>query len=253
MITIKSKSEIKLMKDAGKLLAETLQLIEEKTVPGITTLELDTIAEKFIRKHGGIPAFKGVQMPGAIDFPGTLCTSVNEQVVHGIPGDRMLQNGDILSVDCGVLIGGYYSDAARTIPVGKISAEAKKLIEVTRESFFMGMDQAIVNNRIYNISAAIEDCITKEGYSAVRNLFGHGIGEELWEDPTIPNFRTIKKGPRLSSGMTLAIEPMINIGGHSVKTLADGWTVITADHSLSAHYENTVLITDNGPEILTVT
>lgn len=253
MIAIRSEREILKMKHAGAILGECLLRLEELVKPGVTTYELDIFAEQFILKHNGLPAFKGVEMPGTFDFPASICASVNDQIVHGIPSKKtVLKDGDIISIDCGVLIDGYFSDAARTFAVGNISDEAEKLINVTRESFFKAADAAVEGKRVYNISAAVEDYVTPYGFSIVRSLVGHGIGQELWEEPQIPNYKTVSKGPRLRNGMVLAIEPMINVGDYHTKTLSDGWTVVTIDGSLSAHYENTVVLTENGPEIITL-
>jgi methionyl aminopeptidase len=253
MINIKSQREIELMRNANQIVAETLKLIEESIHPGITTAELDKLAERFIRSKGAIPSFKGY--PGMNgDFPASICASVNEEVIHGIPGHRELKNGDIISVDVGTYINGFNGDAARTFKVGEVSTDADKLIEVTRQSFFEGIKLAKEGNRLYDISKAIQDYVEAYGYQAVRDYVGHGIGREMHEQPSIPNqiYEVKGRGVRLQKGMTLAIEPMINIGGYQVKTLKDGWTVVTSDGSLSAHYENTILITDGEPEVLTL-
>ena len=247
MIIIKNNKEIALMREAGKLVGETLLLIEEKVRPGITTAELDRIAEEFITKHGAKPSFKGLY-----GFPASLCISVNEQVVHGIPGGYVLKDGDIISVDCGVQANGFHGDAARTFAVGNISEEAKKLIDVTEKSFFKGIEYANVGNRLTDISHGIQSYVEANGFSVVRDFVGHGIGRVVHEDPDIPNFGKPGKGPKLAVGMALAIEPMVNIGNYKVKTLKDNWTVVTSDGSLSAHYENTIVILPDGPEILTL-
>ena len=247
MIFIKNDKEINLMREAGKIVAETLLLIEEKVRPGITTAELDRIAEEFITKHGARPSFKGLY-----DFPASLCISVNEQVVHGIPGGYALKDGDIISVDCGAYLNGFHGDAARTFGVGNISEEARKLIEVTKESFFKGIEYAKVDNRLTDISHGIQSYIESQGFSVVRDFVGHGIGRVVHEDPEVPNFGKPGKGPRLVKGMALAIEPMVNVGSYKVKTLSNDWTVVTSDGSLSAHYENTIVILPDGPEILTL-
>jgi methionyl aminopeptidase len=252
MISIKSKSEIELMRKAGELLARAHQVIEDAIKPGVTTLELDRIVEDFIRKNNAIPSFKGYKgFSGAIDYPGSICASVNNEVVHGIPGLRELKDGDIISVDIGVYLNGYHSDAARTFPVGNVSDEAARLIEVTKQSFYEGIKYAVRGNRIIDISGAIQDYVEKFGYSVVREYVGHGIGKEMHESPQIPNYRTRERGPRLEPGMALAIEPMVNEGKYHVKLLSNKWTVVTADGSLSAHYENTVVVTDADPVILT--
>lgn len=247
MIIIKNNQEIEYMRQAGKVVGETLLRLEELIKPGITTAEIDKVAEEFITKQGAKPSFKGYG-----GFPASLCISVNEEVVHGIPGNRFLQEGDIVSVDCGAILNGYQGDAARTFPVGKISDEAMKLINVTRESFFKGIERALVGNRLTDISHAIQQYVEAEGFSVVRDYVGHGIGKDLHEDPEVPNFGRPGRGPKLVSGMVLAIEPMVNIGGFHVKTQSNQWTVVTVDGSLSAHYENTVAILPEGPEILTL-
>lgn len=247
MIIIKNNKEIALMREAGKLVGETLLLIEEKVRPGITTAELNRIAEEFITKHGAKPSFKGLY-----GFPASLCISVNEQVVHGIPGGYVLKDGDIISVDCGAQLSGFHGDAARTFAVGNITEEAKKLINVTKESFFKGIEYAKVGNRLTDISHGIQSYVEANGFSIVRDFVGHGIGRVVHEDPDIPNFGRPGKGPKLAVGMALAIEPMVNIGNYKVKTLNDNWTVVTSDGSLSAHYENTIVILPDGPEILTL-
>ena len=247
MIIIKNDKEIDLMRIAGRIVAETLLLVETKVKPGITTAELDRIAEEFITKHGAIPSFKGLY-----GFPASLCISVNEQVVHGIPGGYVLKEGDIISVDCGAHINGFHGDAARTFAVGNISEEANKLIKVTEESFFKGLEFAKVGNKLTDISHEIQRYVEASGFSVVRDFVGHGIGKSVHEDPEIPNFGRPGRGPKLVTGMTLAIEPMVNMGTYRVATLGDDWTVVSADKSLSAHYEITVVILPDGPEILTL-
>lgn len=248
MIIIKNDMEIEYMRKAGKLVGETLARLEEVIKPGITTAEIDRIAEEYIVKHGAKPSFKGYN-----GFTGSICASINEEVVHGIPTPkRILQEGDIISIDCGAILNGYQGDAARTVSVGKISIEAEKLIEVTKESFFKGIEKAVIGNRLTDISHAIQTYAEGFGYSVVRDFVGHGIGRDLHEDPEVPNFGRPGRGPKLLHGMVLAIEPMINMGRYHVNVQPNGWTVITEDHSLSAHYENTVAILENGPEILTL-
>jgi methionyl aminopeptidase len=247
MIIIKTEKEIDLMRQAGKIVAETLLLVEKKVKPGVTTAELDRIAEEFITKHGAKPSFKGLY-----GFPASLCISVNDQVVHGIPGDYVLKEGDIISVDCGAEINGFHGDAARTFAVGEISEDARKLIKVTEESFFKGLEAAIAGNKLTDISHNIQKHIEANGFSVVRDFVGHGIGKAVHEDPEVPNFGRPGRGPKLVAGMALAIEPMVNMGTYRVKTAGDDWTVVTADKSLSAHYENTVVILPDGPEILTL-
>ena len=253
MLSIKSKSEIELMKRTCEIVAVAHELIREAVRPGITTLELDTIAADYIKKQNAIPSFLGVKcgVPGGPDFPGTICASVNNEVIHGIPGLRVLKDGDIISVDIGAFKNGFHADAARTFPVGRVSEKAGKLIEATRQSFYEGVKYAVAGNRIVDISKAVQDYVEGFGYSVVRDFVGHGIGRELWEPPQIPNYRTRERGPRLEAGMTLAIEPMVNEGRHQIAMLDNKWTVVTADGSLSAHYENTIAITDTDPIIMT--
>ncbi len=247
-ITIKSRSEIEKMREAGRLLALVHEELAKHVRPGISTKELDKIGEDKIRSLGCIPSFLNYN-----GFPASICISLNDRVVHGIPSKHeILQEGDIVSLDAGLIYQGYHSDAARTVAVGKVSAEAQRLIDVTRQSFFEGMRYAKEGCHLYDISAAIEDYVVAHGYSCVRDLVGHGIGTQLHEDPQIPNFRQRRRGVLLKSGMTLAIEPMVNEGRYDVCVLEDDWTVVTDDGLLSAHYENTVLITDGEPEILTL-
>lgn len=247
-VSIKSAREIGLMRESCKILSEVHAKLGEAIRPGISTLEIDTLGEKLIRSYGCEPNFLNYN-----GYPASICVSVNEEVVHGIPvKERILQEGDIVSLDAGLIYKGYHSDAARTYPVGNVSAEAAKLIEVTRQSFFEGIQYAKTGNHLYDISNAIDAYCTSFGYGVVRALVGHGIGTKLHEDPQIPNFRQWKKGIKLKPGMTLAIEPMVNIGSCEVVWLDDDWTVVTEDGSLSAHYENTVLITEGEPEILTL-
>ncbi|TDX47816.1 type I methionyl aminopeptidase [Orenia marismortui] len=246
MIIRKSRREIEIMKKAGKIVAETHALLAEKVAPGITTGELDRIAEEFVLSKGAKPAFKGYQ-----GFPYTLCISINEEVVHGFPGKRVLESGDIISIDMGVIIDGYYGDSAYTLAVGQVSEKANGLLKATEESLYKGIEQAVTGNRLSDISNAVQNHAEKHGYSVVRRFVGHGIGRGLHEDPQIPNFGPAGRGPRLKEGMVLAIEPMINIGTHKVKVLDDGWTAVTTDGELSAHFEHTVAITKKGPEILT--
>ncbi|MCR4432169.1 MAG: type I methionyl aminopeptidase [Tepidanaerobacteraceae bacterium] len=247
MIILKSRREIDIMKKAGKIVAMTLEKIQKAIRPGITTAELDRIAEDFIKSSGAYPTFKGYR-----GFPAAICTSVNEEVVHGIPGLRVLKDGDIISIDVGASFQGYNGDAARTFIVGSADEKAVDLIETTKESFFQGLVFAKQDFRLSDISHAIQTYVEKRGYSVVRDYVGHGIGRKMHEDPQIPNFGPPHRGPRLKAGMTLAIEPMVNAGGYEVYTLKNRWTVVTKDGSLSAHYENTVLITESEPEILTM-
>lgn len=247
MISIKSPREIELMRIAGRIVAETLELMRESIRPGITTKELDTIAEAHIRKSGGIPAFKGYN-----GFPASICSSINEQVVHGIPGSTVLKDGDIIGIDIGAVYEGYYGDAARSYGIGRIDDEVEKLLRVTEESFFAGIEYALEGNRLSDISNRIQKHVESNGFSIVRDFVGHGIGTNMHEEPQIPNYGPPGKGPRLVAGMALAIEPMVNLGRYAVKVLHDGWTVVTADGKPSAHYENTIVITKDKPEILTL-
>lgn len=248
MVSIKSQNEIALMREAGKLLAQTHEELKNAIRPGMSTLEIDKLGEKIIRGFGCIPSFLNYN-----GFPASICVSVNDEVVHGIPcKERILMEGDIVSLDAGLIYKGYHADAARTYGVGKISANAQKLIDVTQQSFFEGIKMAKDGNHLHDISNAIADYCESFGYGVVRDLVGHGIGKNLHEDPQIPNFRQRRRGIKLQKGMTLAIEPMINEGTYEVAWLDDDWTVVTDDGSLSAHYENTILITDGEPEILTI-
>lgn len=247
MIILKNNQEIELMRRAGRIVAETLLVVEKNVRPGITTAELDIIAEEFITKHEAKPSFKGLY-----GFPSTLCISVNDEVVHGIPGSYVLKEGDIISIDCGAFLNGFHGDAARTFKVGKISKEAQSLIDVTEKCFFEGLKFANVGNYLTDISHQIQRYVEDSGFSVVRNFVGHGIGRNVHEDPEVPNFGRPGRGPKLHAGMVLAIEPMVNQRTHKVRTLADGWTVVTNDGGLSAHYENTVAILPDGPEILTL-
>lgn len=249
MIIIKSSQEIERMKEAGKIVAEVHNEIQDNIAPGISTYELDQIAERIIKKHKAIPSFKGYG-----GFPASICASVNEEVVHGIPSKKViLKDGDIISIDVGAKINGFHGDAARTHAVGKICSSAKKLMEVTKQSFFEGLKYCTTEHRLYDVSHAIQKYVEENGFSVVRDLVGHGIGRDLHEDPQVPNFGKSGYGPRLTKGMVLAIEPMVNQGTYDVRVLDDQWTVVTADKKLSAHYENTIAITEGQPEILTMT
>lgn len=248
-ITIKSSREIELMTEAGRILEIVHNELGKALRPGMSTKAIDKLGEEVIRSYGCIPSFLDYN-----GYPASICVSVNEEVVHGIPSEhRIIQEGDIVSLDAGVIYKGYQSDAARTHAIGEISEEAKKLIEVTRESFFEGIKYAREGNHLFDISAAIGKYAEDRGYGVVRDLCGHGIGTVLHEAPEIPNYAMNRKGVKLKAGMTLAIEPMINIGGWEVDWMDDDWTVVTRDHSLSAHYENTVLITEGEPKLLTLT
>ncbi|WP_371376862.1 type I methionyl aminopeptidase [Sporomusa aerivorans] len=246
MIILKSQRELNYLRDAGRIVAETLEEIKKAVKPDVTTLELDRVAEEYIIKKGAKPAFKGYH-----GFPGSICASVNEEVVHGIPGLKRLKNGDNVSIDIGAIISGFCGDAAITVPVGEVDAEVEKLIEVTEQSLYKGIEQAMAGNRLSDISHSIQTYAERHGYGVVRDFVGHGIGRNMHEDPQVPNYGLPGRGPRLKAGMTLAIEPMINAGTHEVKTLGDNWTVVTADGKRSAHFEHTIAITADGPEILT--
>ncbi|MGP1410192.1 MAG: type I methionyl aminopeptidase [Peptoanaerobacter stomatis] len=248
MITIKSKSQIQKLRDAGRIVAQTHQLLKEHIKEGITTYELDYLAEKYIRKCGAIPSFKGYG-----GFKGSICASLNSVVVHGIPSkDVVLKNGDIISIDIGAFYNGYHGDSAKTHAVGEISEVDKKLIEVTKQSFYEGIKNAVVGNRLSDISHAVQVYVEKNGFSVIRDYVGHGVGEKLHEDPQIPNYGNPGRGPRLQEGMVIAVEPMVAIGTYKVKVLQDGWTAVMLDGKNAAHYEHTLTITDGEPELLTI-
>mgnify|MGYP000488754829 CR=1 FL=1 len=247
-ITIKNEKQVAKMRLAGEITGRTLNLLEKKIIPGITTFELDKIAESYIMECGALPSFKGYY-----GYPASICASINDEVVHGIPSkNRVLKEGDIISVDVGAYVDSHHGDAARTFAVGKISSEKQRLIDVTKESFFKGIKYAKAGNNLCEISAAIQDCIEDNGFSVIRDYVGHGIGRSMHEDPAIPNYRNGRRGPVLRAGMVLAIEPMAAMGTYKVRVLADGWTAVTKDGMSAAHYENTVLITNKEPELLTL-
>lgn len=246
MIQLKTEREIELIRAAGDILAGALKLVREACEPNLKTKDLDKMAEEFILERGGRPAFKGYQ-----GFPGTLCISVNEEVVHGIPGNRKLKSGDIVSVDCGVIWEGFVADSAVTIPIGDIDEQTDQLLRVTEESLYKAIAQAKVGNYVRDISQVVQEWVEKHGFSVVRELVGHGVGREMHEDPQIPNYVTAQRGPKLNEGLVIAIEPMVNIGGCEVRLKEDRWTIETMDRSRSAHFEHTVAVTKNGPEILT--
>ena len=246
MITIKSKRELALMRHAGRVVAEVLRELENAIRPGITTLELDRIAERYIKKANCLPAFKGYH-----GFPASICASVNEEVVHGIPSLRRLIEGDIVSIDVGAVYQGYFGDAAATFPVGVVSEETRRLINVTEQSLHWGMAQAVEGKHLTDISHAVQEYVEENGFSVVRNYVGHGIGNQMHEEPQVPNFGKPGRGPRLQAGMALAIEPMVNTGTWHVETLQDNWTVVTLDRKYSAHFEHTVAVGKEKPEILT--
>lgn len=256
MITIKNSKEIELMREACKVVALVYEELEKQIKPGMSTWELDQIAEKKMRSLGAIPAEKGydIGIKGIPPFPASICVSINDEVIHGVPSkNKIIQEGDIVSVDTVALKNGYNGDAARTFVVGKISKEAQRLIDVTKQAFFEGLKYAKLGYRIGDISHAIGTYVESQGFSVVREFQGHGIGKDMHEDPGIPNYGKAGRGARIEAGMTLAIEPMVIQGKHDILELSDGWTIVTEDGSLAAHYENTVLITKNGPEILTMT
>ena len=248
MIALKSDRELELMAEGGRILAATLAMLRAAVRPGITTLELDTLAEDFIRSHpGATPSFKGLY-----GFPGTLCTSINEEIVHGIPSKkRVLREGDMLKIDVGVRFAGLHTDSATSVAVGAVDATSRRLMDVTIEALDAGIAAARADNHIGDIGAAVQAVVERAGFSVVRDLVGHGIGEQFHEEPQVPNFGKPKRGTKLVPGLTIAIEPMVNVGGPKTRTLSDKWTIVTADGSRSAHFEHTVAITQNGPRILT--
>lgn len=247
MIILKSPQEIAKIRAAGRIVAGAIEELKTRVRPGIKTKELDRIAEEFIHKKGGIPAFKGYR-----GYPNTLCISVNEEIIHGIPSERVLEEGDIAGIDLGVLLDGYYGDAAVTLPAGPISSQAKRLMETTEAALYKAIDAAVIGNRVSDIAHAIQSYVEGAGYSVVREFVGHGIGRSLHEDPPVPNFGEPGQGPQLREGMVLAIEPMVNAGRSELFVRENGWTAVTKDRSLSAHFEHTVAVTKNGPLILTV-
>lgn len=246
MVILKSPAEIENIAQASAIVAKVLKEIEALIKPGVSTGELDEFAETIIRQDGAEPAFKGYR-----GFTGTLCTSINEEVVHGIPGERRVQDGDILSIDCGAIVNGYYGDAARTFAVGTVSSEVERLLDVTRESLDKGIEQMVIGKRLHDISAAIQRHAEASGYTVVRDFVGHGIGRNLHEEPAVPNFGTPETGIKLEEGLVLAIEPMVNQGTQEVRLLDDGWTAVTCDGKLSAHFEDTIALTANGAQVLT--
>lgn len=247
MIILKSREEIEKIRKSNRIAAQVLEKLREIIAPGVTTADLDRVAEEMSRMNSAKPAFKGYR-----GYPASLCTSINSEVVHGIPSARELREGDIVSLDFGILFDGYYGDSALTVPVKEVSPEAMRLIRVTRESLYRGIEEARAGNRLGDISAAVQEHVEAAGFSVVRDYVGHGIGKSLHEDPQIPNYGTRGRGIVLKKGMVLAIEPMVNEGGYGVRVTGDGWTVITEDGKLSAHFEHTIAISDDGPEILSV-
>ncbi len=251
MILIKSNREIDYIRESCKIVAETLQLVKRYVKVGVTTKELDKIAEDYILSNNARPAFKGYSQAGSIDFPGSICSSIDDEVVHGIPGNIVLKDGQIISIDVGVEKNSYFGDAALSVAIGKISEEKQKLMDVTEKSLYLGIDQAVEKNRLGDVSNAIQTYVEENGFSVVRDLCGHGVGKHLHEAPQIPNYGKKRNGPVLKNGMTLALEPMVNMGSYKVFVAEDGWTVLTLDGKPSAHFEHTIAIIDGKPEILT--
>lgn len=245
MIHYKSKEQIELMRESAQLVSRTLGMLAKEIKPGVTPLYLDGLAETFIRDHGAEPAFLGLY-----DFPNSLCMSVNEQVVHGIPNERPLEEGDIISIDCGVKLNGYYGDHAYTFPIGEVSEEVKDLLRITKESLYLGIEQCRAGNRIGDIGYTIQEYCERHGYGVVRELVGHGLGKKMHEKPEVPNYGRRGSGKRIKEGLVIAIEPMINMGTRKVQQLQDGWTIVTADRKPSAHFEHDVAVVDGEPDIL---
>ncbi len=251
MISLKSAREIEVMRRANVIVAEILQELKKKVAPGVTTLELDALAEELTYKKKAQPAFKGYTMGGSVKaYPGTLCTSINEEIVHGIPSNRPLRAGDVVGLDFGVVYDGFYGDAAVTVGVGEVSEEARRLMRVTEEALYKGIEQLREGKRLGDLSSAVQTTVESAGFSVVRAFVGHGIGKKLHEEPPVPNYGEPDRGVRLREGMVLAIEPMVNAGGCEVEIREDGWTAVTKDRSLAAHFEHSVAITKNGPYIL---
>lgn len=246
MVTLKSKREMEIMRDAGRIVAEILLILREHCAPGIRTRDLDRIAEEETVKRNALPAFKGYR-----GYPASLCASINQEVVHGIPGNRELTEGDIIGLDYGVLYNGYYGDATISVPIGHVSPEVESLLRITEESLYLGIEQAVAGNHLVDISRAIQTHAERHGYSVVKELGGHGIGKRMHEEPMVLNYVTNGRGIKLQPGLVLALEPMVNLGTDKVVTLADGWTVVTSDGKPSAHFEHTIAVTEAGPEILT--
>ena len=247
MIRLKTKDEIEIMRRAGSIVAGALDMVGQEIKPGMTTAQLDALIEEYIRSAGAVPAFKGYQ-----GFPASACISVDDEVVHGIPGKRRIKEGEIVSVDVGSIVEGFHGDSARTFAVGEVSESKLRLMDCTYQSLLSGIDKARKGNRLGQVSTAVQKVAEAQGYGVVRRLVGHGIGRELWEEPQVPNFGSPSDGPVLKTGMVVAIEPMVNMGTYEVRTLPDGWTVVTTDGQPSAHFEHTVAITDKGPDILTL-
>lgn len=252
MIYIKTKKEIDFIRESCRIVAETLRLVSNNVRPGVATIELDRIAEEYIFSNNAKAAFKGYSQAGSYDYPASICVSIDDEVVHGIPDDRVLKEGEIVSIDVGVLKNGYFGDAALSVAVGKISPDKKKLLDVTEKSLYEGIKEAKLDNRVHDISFAIQNYVEANGFSVVKDLCGHGVGKFLHEEPAVPNYGVRGTGPKLKKGMTIAIEPMVNSGTYKVKTAKDGWTVLTQDGLPSAHFEHTILVSNGSPEILTV-
>lgn len=253
MIILKKADEIAKMRVAGSVVAQVLEILKQKVKPGVTTANLNAIAEYEAKKRNAIPVFKNYPNPkGGRPFPGAICASINEEVIHGIPSNRELKEGDIISIDFGVIVNGFAGDSATTIPVGEVSDDVAKLLKVTEEALMAGIEAALIGNRLGAISNAIQTHAESNRFSVVRDFVGHGIGRNMHEDPPVPNYGRINSGPQLKKGMTLAIEPMVNIGTHKVLTKEDEWTIVTRDGSYSAHFEHTIAITEEGPDILTL-
>jgi methionyl aminopeptidase len=251
MVTLKTPEETAKMREAGRIVAEMLAACRGAVQPGVTTAELDRIAAEILKRHGATSNFKGYGVPVLPPFPGVICTSVNEQVVHGIPGKRRLKEGEILSIDAGAVVDGWHADAAITVPVGKVAPEATKLIAVTEEALRRAIATAQVGKRLGDVGAAVQDWVEGQGYTVVRNYVGHGIGRAMHEEPQVPNYGVADRGRKIEEGLCIAIEPMVNIGGPQTRTLEDRWTVVTADGSLSAHFEHSLWCTAKGPIVLT--
>ena len=252
MVYIKTKKEIDFIRDSCRIVAETLRLVANNICPGVETIELDRIAEEYIFSNNAKAAFKGYSQAGSYHYPASICVSIDDEVVHGIPGDRVLKEGEIVSIDIGVLKNGYFGDAALSVAVGKISSDKQKLLDVTEKSLYEGIKEARLGNRVHDISFAVQNYVEANGFAIVKDLCGHGIGKFLHEEPAVPNYGVRGTGPKLKKGMTIAIEPMVNTGTYKVKTAKDGWTVLTQDGLPSAHFEHTILVSNGSPEILTV-
>jgi methionyl aminopeptidase len=250
-IQVKTPDQIELMRVAGLVVAGALELLAQTVAPGVTTAQLDALAEQYIRDHGGVPSFLGYPYSGSNDFPATICASVNEEVVHGIPGDRVILAGDLVSIDCGAIVAGWHGDAAFTVAVGEVPAREQELLALTEDALWAGLAAATVGARLSDVSHAVESVLRPRGYGIVQEYVGHGIGTEMHMDPQVPNFGPPGRGPRLVAGMALAVEPMATLGGRHTRVLDDDWTVVTADGSRSAHFEHTVALTEVGPWVLT--